>query len=88
MVERETGTQKGKTIMATTRIEAVAQLIYANILPQLRFGDIDTLAAARKANDEGWTLEESAPFGNVLRIEGVHLSERDLIAAHALAESF
>lgn len=70
-------------------IERVATLIRENILSMLAYDpDLDTLAEARKVNNgAGWTIEESAPLGNILRTEGVSLSDADLVAAHDLAVS-
>lgn len=58
------------------------------ILGHLEFEPDYTIADARRVNDSdtGWTIETSAPLGNVVRHENVFLSDEDLDKAYKLAE--
>lgn len=73
--------------MPTFTTEEIADRIYDGCLMTLAHDpDLDTLALARQINNgEGWTIERSAPLGNVTRFEGVRISDEKLVAAHGLA---
>lgn len=71
-------------------INHIAGIIYSNILLQLAYTpDLDTLAEARRINNgDGWTFDESLDNkirGNIIRHEGVRLSDENLMKAHELA---
>lgn len=79
--------------MATFTVEQIANCIYNGCISSLAYNpDLDTLAAARRINEgDGWTIEESLDNqlrGNVMRYEGVRVSDAKLVKAHTLALSW
>jgi excisionase family DNA binding protein len=82
-------TRKDRTMSQGFTVEQIAGRIYDRVLTMLAYTEIDTLAEARKINSgDGWTIEESLDNkirGNVMRYEGVRVSDEKLVAAHTLA---
>lgn len=67
--------------------DQIALAIYSGCITALAYdADFDTLAEARRINNgDGWTIDESAPLGNITRYEGVRVSDEKLVAAHTIA---
>lgn len=76
--------------MAGFTSEQIANAIYNGVITGLAYDpDLDTLAEARRINSgEGWTIEESLDNriqGDIIRYEGVRVSDAAVDAAHDLA---
>mgnify|MGYP000359704737 CR=1 FL=1 len=67
-------------------ILAIAGLIADHLTFDLAYGSPWTWADAERANEQGWTVETTAPLGHVVRWEGVRLTPTELRQAWALAE--
>jgi hypothetical protein len=79
--QRQVGMETTMKSLVTHAIESVAGWIAEGGLAYETDDDITVLL---RQNEEGWTVDVSAPLGGIVRHEGVHLSRPDLRAALVL----